>query len=198
MGSRKKGAAWPAGAALALAALMAGCDEKPLTGYLLDIRTPPPEDQIPTTISVQCLKPGGFCLKNFSYPDSGQKLSYKENNRLATIAINVQSDLDKPRRLWVRGRVGTETVAESATFLEDAVEGKQHEIVVLMSWGRLPDLDGDLVPDKIDDCPRTPDPDQDGACNEVDAATPDPIEKLDAATPSDAGVDTRVVDAAKG
>lgn len=198
MCSRKKRAAWPAGAALALGALVAGCDEKPLTGYLLDIRTPPPEDQIPNTIIVECLKPGGFCLKNFSYPETGQKLSYKENNRLATIAINVKSDFGAPRRLWVRARVGSETVAESATFLEDVVQGKQHELVVLMSWGRLPDLDGDQVPDKIDDCPKTPDPDQDGPCNQGDAGTPNPNETLDAATQSDAGVDTRVVDAAKG
>lgn len=145
------------------------CDKAEPTGYLLDIRTSPPGDQLPTAVSVNCFKPGGYCLQNFAYPAPGKPLSYQAEDRLLTLAIEVENDFDQPRRLWVRARRDFETLGEYAAMLPAAEPGKQIKVDVMIQWGKLSDRDQDEVPDVIDDCPDKPDREQEGDCGTVSA-----------------------------
>lgn len=197
-------------AAIAVAAtLPLSCGKAERTGYLLVIRTPPPREEIPGSISVRCLKPSGFCIKDLSYPDAernpGVTLSYKEGYLLGRIAIDVESDFTTPRKLWVRARLGFSTLGEYAAMLPPVEEGKQQTIELMLQWGRLPDRDRDEVPDVIDNCPDKANEDQDGDCAGVgvisDTAVTDPMDAavmIDTRPSIDAGADARVVDAPKG
>ena len=187
---------------IAVGLLLSSCGKPQRTGYVLDIHTGPPQDQIPNRISLHCLKPGGFCVKDFVYPDPGQQLAYGQKNRLALIAIDVDADFNKPRRLWVRARRDFDTIAEYAMPLPQAMEGQQLKIDVFMPWGKRADKDGDEVPDSVDDCPTKADPNQDQPCTTVrlDAGSGDAIgdespEKVDAPTAKDGALD---VDAGRG
>jgi len=62
-----------AAAIAVLATVLLSCDKAERTGYLLVIRTPPRQDEIPGSLSVRCLKPGGFCLRDLLYPDPEKK-----------------------------------------------------------------------------------------------------------------------------
>lgn len=206
MARRVSWSALAASGLIATALLQLSCCKAQRTGYLLDIHTGPPQDQIPKQISVRCLKPGGFCIKDYAYPDSGQHLAYLKDNRLALIAIDVDADFDKPRRLWVRARRDFDTLAEYAMPLPPAVEGQQVKIDVFMPWGKRADKDGDGVPDSIDGCPNEADPDQDQPCanDRADAGSGDATSaatgdespgKVDAATAKNAVIE---LDAGRG
>lgn len=183
---------------IAVGLLPLSCGKAERTGYLLDIHTGPPQDQIPNRISVRCLKPGGFCIEDFAYPDPGQQLAYKKDNRLALIAIDVDADFAKPRRLWVRARRDFDIIAEYAMPLPPAMAGQQLKIDVFMPWGKRADKDGDEVPDSVDDCPTKADPDQNQPCptasvdaGSVDAKNDEAPAKVDAPSAKDGplGVD---------
>ncbi|MDX2018732.1 MAG: hypothetical protein SF187_00720 [Deltaproteobacteria bacterium] len=171
----------------ALASLPLACGKSDPTGYLLDIRSEPPEDQLPSAVSVNCFKPSGYCLKDFVYPGPGKTLSYQPGNQLLTLAMEVEDGFDKPRRLWVRARREFDTLGEYAAVLPVAQAGKQIKVDVLIKWGRLADKDRDEVPDVIDDCPDKADREQDAPCGvgEADAGAPD-ANAVDAAIKLDA------------
>jgi hypothetical protein len=197
-----------AAAVAVLAAVPLSCGKAEPTGYLLVIRTPPPREEIPSSISIRCLKSGGTCINDLSYPDAeknpGVKLAYKEGNVLARVALDIEGDFETPRKLWVRARLGFTTLGEYAARLPNVVDGKQQTIEVMLQWGRLPDRDRDEVPDAIDDCPDRSDQDQNGDCGSgvnPDTGVPEPLDAavmIDTRPAVDAGSDARVVDANKG
>ena len=145
-----------------------------------------------------------FCIQ-IQKKNPGTTLSYEEGNLLARISIDVESDFDKPRRLWVRARLGFSTLGEYAAMLPPAEDGIQKTVEVMLQWGRLRDRDHDEVPDAIDDCPDRADEDQNGDCsgsgvtpddggtNEVDASV-----MIDTRSTLDSAVAARVLDASKG
>ncbi|MCK5795918.1 MAG: hypothetical protein KAI47_01960, partial [Deltaproteobacteria bacterium] len=88
-------------------------------------------------------------------------------------------------RLLLHGKRKDAIVAEGVTEIVTADHTQTHTTLILES-GRLPDLDGDGVPDMIDDCPKVADPKQTAPCHGGDAA-PD--------APHDAGADAPPLDA---
>jgi hypothetical protein len=74
-------------------------------------------------------------------------------------------------RLSLRGRRGSAIVAEGSASAQ-VEAGTQSSASIVLQLGRLPDGDGDGVPDVIDDCPQLPDPDQQNPCA-PDGGTPD-------------------------
>jgi hypothetical protein len=115
----------------------------------------------------------------------------------------------------VRGVVAAAVVAEGVTRAEPRA-GAQTPATVLLVAGRLPDFDGDGVPDLVDSCPAVANPAQ-GPCPVRDAAVdgdgrrPDAARdarrdrevdvkelRVDVKPPRDVGPDTRRPDAPAG
>ncbi len=78
---------------------------------------------------------------------------------------------------------GTDVLAEGTTTLMVQAE-QQVEAGVILVAGRLPDQDSDGVPDRIDNCPTQPNPDQ-RPCGGADAGVDGPRHDASDASPAD-------------
>jgi hypothetical protein len=77
------------------------------------------------------------------------------------------TDVDPRRgdlRVLVTGRDAGDLVVAQAALRATPVIGRVVDVPLLLGAGALPDVDGDGVPDVIDDCRDVPDPAQDDAC----------------------------------
>lgn len=98
--------------------------------------------------------------------------------RLAQVSIEATGEGDK-RRAIVRGLRDGQVVVEGALRV-DLERGAQILVTVVLRQGRMPDGDGDGIPDEVDDCATVRDPS--GGCRGpmVTGAEPPPVEIPDA------------------
>lgn len=100
-------------------------------------------------------------------------------------------------RILVRALTSVGTVGEGVTEVAPK-EGSQLRATVVIRSRSLPDIDGDGVPDAIDNCPAKPNPEQGPCTSSADAGSPDagpdpdlaasdtlPDQALDQTSPSD-------------
>lgn len=95
-------------------------------------------------------------------------------------------------RLLVRAMQGGVVSGEGTNQVEIRV-GEQVQVTVVVKQGRLPDGDGDGVPDDIDNCPAWPNPDQ-GPCPSPDGGVDTGVD-LPVDGPRDTGGDILRMDA---
>jgi hypothetical protein len=183
-----------------LVALVAssGCD----TSILVHI-VPAPELSMPSYAIIDMYTDSGLSGGDRRVPESG---------RIALPAryeIPIEDGVDGEARLLTRAYVEPDRWVGEGTGRVYIHPGSQVTVMVLLLPFPLPDCDGDGVPNMIDSCPKTPNPEQrpcedrttDGCVSAPDAGAPDargeagakgdaPLPGPDAALCSPAGVAT--------
>lgn len=191
---------------LAVACLLFACTSEESTRIVLDVTTDTVGQQLPEQLRLTAFVDNRISIDDERYGRPNATLPVKDGNRFAELSIEVEEDLDKPRRFWVRAvRAGNLLLlAEAAVRITEPLrKGELRRVPMPLSWQRLPDQDGDEIPDVIDDCPGTPD---DGTCGgtgtgadagfdagagmDVSAQPPDAeASEADADPPTDAAAD---------
>jgi hypothetical protein len=154
------------GAALVAAAL-AGCSVQALdtTGVRIDVVTDEPAVLRPWLYELQWLDDQRR-LMTLKVPESG-RLS-DDPMATASIFIEVEPKQAGRRRVIARGLRDGIVISLGAARAE-AVANKWTNVLVVTSVpGKIPDEDGDDIPDVVDNCPGGPDP-----CAPADAGAGD-------------------------
>lgn len=158
---------------VALASLLvqvgAGCGEKTPTSVLLEISATASVGPL-DTLRLDAYSSWGLALGSYRLPAEGSPVLPSE-----TVLYPPSSGELRLRVLGLRAAV---TVAEGATRVTTEA-GKQVRAQIVLGSGRLPDRDGDGVPDELDNCPDLPNPLQgpcggdDGGIDAGDGPRPD-------------------------
>ncbi len=167
--------------ALVALALLVGCRSAPMS-VLLEVRAEPavgPLDEL----RLDLYEPGLVAV-------GGQRLPAAGAPQLPATVV-----LYPPRSgVWlairVRGLRASATVAEGVATVVTR-DREQAQASVVLAPGRLPDRDGDGVPDLIDSCPTLPNPAQ-GPCPGTDARPDLARDRGPADVPRDAARDRAV------
>ncbi len=148
---------------LLLAAVVAliGCSDGTPTSILLQIRAVQGVDPDELRLSVFALS--GAAIEQRRVPAEGPAHLPGE---LVLYPAGPASAL----RIQVRGLRGGQVVGEGVTKVQ-VIQDQQVRAEVLLQSGLLPDVDGDGVPDAIDNCLNQPNPSQ-GPCSGVDGGPP--------------------------
>lgn len=166
---------------LSFCCFAAACGPDEPTGYVVDIRIDKfsiadlsSTDSV--QLSISSLTDSGFGL-NATYPKAGT-IELKQG-RVAQVAIDIDSQFDQRRRFWVRAKQGEEVIAEGASEGSfPPVKGQRRAVVVQLQRGALPNSDTDEVPDAVDNCPQSDNPDQSN-CTSLDGGVSADAEVVD-------------------
>ncbi len=144
---------------LLLAAVVAliGCSDGTPTSILLQIRAVQGVD--PDELRLSVFARSGAAIEQRRVPAKGPA-------QLPGELVLYPAASASALRIQVRGLRGGQVVGEGVTKVQ-VVQEQQVRVEVLLQSGLLPDLDGDGVPDAIDNCLNLPNPSQ-GPCSGVD------------------------------
>jgi thrombospondin type 3 repeat protein len=189
-----------AGAAMGLGALLVtvtSCGKAvPPTSLFVTIEAEAAIDPPPDELRISVFGNTSAILQNQRLPASGPLVPSSPTS-LGTVTIYLpDAAAGPPPQTTAHARLDVRALVAGAPKLEGALEvdvprGTQVAATVTLRAGALPDGDGDGVPDVIDDCPATANPNQadadgNGLGDVCDAA---PDERFDAGF--DAGLDAR-------
>jgi hypothetical protein len=129
-------------------------------GVLLDVQLAGPGPR-PRTVLLTWIEPAriAFVDQPVLTPDP----SVSDDRRLGTVFVETEGRAG-PRRAILRGLVNGNVEWEGAARLDAPATGRSTVLISLVAR-RLPDADGDGLPDQVDDCPAHAD--ATGACAET-------------------------------
>jgi Thrombospondin type 3 repeat len=158
-----------AGAAMGLGALLVTCAScgkaATPTSLFLTIEAEAAIDPPPDELRISVFGNTSAILENQRLPASGP-LAPSTPTSLGTVTIYLpDTSAGPPPQTTTHARLDVRGLVAGAPKLEGAIEvdvprGAQVATTVTLRAGALPDGDGDGVPDLIDDCPATPNPNQ--------------------------------------
>jgi hypothetical protein len=147
----------------AFAAAAAGCQavpEVPEDGAVLLRVSAAPGAPLPDELRVSVYDDGGALWKNARIPEQGA-LRPEAGARLGTILVQPGRGSRGRLRVHARGfRSGARVLDGLLIVAPEARPAGTFDLT--LAAAEPPDLDGDGVPDAIDDCPQEPNPDQGG------------------------------------
>ena len=132
---------------------ISGCGDNTPTSVLLEISATSSVGQL-DALRLDIYSPRGLALGSYRLPSEGAPVLPSE-----TVLYPPSGGELRLRLLGLRAAVA---VAEGATRITPE-SGKQVRAQIVLGSGRLPDRDGDDVPDELDNCPDLPNPLQ-GPC----------------------------------
>jgi iron(II)-dependent oxidoreductase len=170
------------------AALLAGCAAEEDATVVRLALTLAPGTPAPEYLLLTWLTEGKTLVRDRRVPESGPLGA--AGLELGSLEIRAGSGEGAWRTIVVRGFAGGEQVTEGAARVQ-LVSGRTTNVGLRLQAGRLPDGDGDGVPDVVDTCPREPNPEQracTGAPPGDGGATPDASPAAPDAAPADPAI----------
>lgn len=144
-------------ALLAVSTAAAGCKPETPTSVLLDIKNT--TQIIPTSVDIQVWNTRGLAYGKRAFPaDGGTMPAAGKDGLLGTVLIHA-TPADDELRIVVTGHAGSAAEIQGTQTVA-VMEGSQIAATVELQQGLLSDVDGDGVPESIDNCPRAYNPDQ--------------------------------------